>query len=81
LQIQAVTAALAGTEKLFDGQESQPELPDAVLYFPASQAEQEPPFKPVYPATHEQFKKCVLPEGELLLGPHVVQPWFPMAFL
>ena len=40
-----------------------------------------PPFVPVYPATHEQFVSVVLPLGEVLLGPHPLHPWFPIAFL
>ncbi len=72
---------LAETEELSAGQFSQAASPDAILYFPATQAEQAPPFKPVYPATQVQFKMFVLCEGELLLDPHALQPWFPIAFL
>ncbi len=76
-----MTAVLAETEELSAGQFAQAASPDAILYFPASQAEHEPPLRPVYPATHEQFKEFVLPEGEMLLDPHVVQPKFPIALL
>lgn len=51
------------------------------MYFPTVQAEQTPPFMPVYPATHEQFVIIVLPLGEVLLGPHPEHPMFPIAFL
>ncbi len=81
LHLQAVLATLAGTEKLFDRQVSQPELPDSLLYSPGAQGQQVAPFMPVYPATHEQFVIIVLPLSEVLLGPHPEHPMFPIAFL